>query len=126
MTEPLDDNTLLAIDLEQTTGFLLMQVSRYWERSIEEAVSSLDLTKTQFFILGSYIKSRPISPPRPWFTMMSLKARVTFFTFSGISGAVTLGFSLEKETVAANRKNTVSPAKTFLIFIVTVFKLNSR
>jgi DNA-binding MarR family transcriptional regulator len=52
MAEPLDDKTLLSIDLEKTTGFLLMQVARIWERRIEEAVSSQDLTKTQFFVLS--------------------------------------------------------------------------
>jgi len=40
------------VDLEQTTGFLLIQVALRWERQIEECIAPLDLTKTQFFILS--------------------------------------------------------------------------
>ncbi len=52
MTEPLDDKTLSAINLEEITGFLLIQVSLRWERRIDELVAPLDLTKTQFFVLS--------------------------------------------------------------------------
>ena len=52
ITPIVEDKAILNIDLEQTTGFLLLRTANLWQRKIEEVVAPLDLTRTQFFVLS--------------------------------------------------------------------------
>lgn len=46
------DDPILRFDPEKTAGFLLWQTSLLWQRCMEQALTELDLTHTQFIALS--------------------------------------------------------------------------
>lgn len=46
------DDPILHFDLEKAAGFLLWQTSLLWQRRMEQALTELDLTHTQFIVLS--------------------------------------------------------------------------
>jgi MarR family transcriptional regulator, organic hydroperoxide resistance regulator len=47
------DNTFSFEDAEDSTGFLLWQVTNLWQREIKKALESFDLTHSQYVLLAS-------------------------------------------------------------------------
>lgn len=46
------DDALLGLDLHRASGFLLFRTAAQWERTIDQVVMPVGLTRTQFFVLS--------------------------------------------------------------------------
>lgn len=47
------DNTFSVVRSEDSTGFLLWQVTNFWQREIKKALKPYDLTHSQFVLMAS-------------------------------------------------------------------------